>query len=437
MSKPGPLFSYYGSKWTIAPRYPAPRYPLIIEPFAGSAGYALRYPSHHVVLVDAYPKIAELWQYLTSTSVERIRALPDAFDLKVPLLDPERTLMGFWAAKASPTPRIAESPWATKYPGSLWWGPRVKNRLAMQVPQIRHWSALCGDYSVLDNIEATWFIDPPYVHHGGKYVHGPAAIDYDELREWVLTRKGQVIVCEGHGATWLPFRPFSPGRLPTGAVDGVSPTEMIWYRESHRRPGVHSDPMPRRALPAQSAESQDDDMAARKNLTTTGKLPLHARVAQVMGDRTMSLADIIAALVAARQVPVDVDSVKLRAQISVLLITQKRPMLQNGTEVLGKDGKPVMMPVFARVERGVYKVASPSAPIHLPAAGARGGSRVGMKYKKRVKASETTSLDEQPIFTDSSLRAAVREELRRNVEQIVDAELPAIVRQVLRMRLKT
>jgi len=39
-----PFWRYYGGKWRAAPRYPAPRHDLIIEPFAGAAGYAMRYP---------------------------------------------------------------------------------------------------------------------------------------------------------------------------------------------------------------------------------------------------------------------------------------------------------------------------------------------------------------------------------------------------------
>jgi hypothetical protein len=38
-----PFFSFFGSKWRVAPHYPAPERDLIIEPFAGSAGYSLRH----------------------------------------------------------------------------------------------------------------------------------------------------------------------------------------------------------------------------------------------------------------------------------------------------------------------------------------------------------------------------------------------------------
>lgn len=60
----GPLFSYFGSKWTIATSYPAPMHRTIVEPFAGSAGYALRYASREVILVERDPVVASVWRFL-------------------------------------------------------------------------------------------------------------------------------------------------------------------------------------------------------------------------------------------------------------------------------------------------------------------------------------------------------------------------------------
>ena len=50
------FFSYFGGKWRAAPHYPAPTEPHIIEPFAGAAGYAMRYPERKVTLIDADPR---------------------------------------------------------------------------------------------------------------------------------------------------------------------------------------------------------------------------------------------------------------------------------------------------------------------------------------------------------------------------------------------
>ncbi len=61
-----PFFSFYGSKWRDAPRH-YPAYSSIIEPFAGSAGYALRYADLQVTLCDADPVIVGVWSYLINS----------------------------------------------------------------------------------------------------------------------------------------------------------------------------------------------------------------------------------------------------------------------------------------------------------------------------------------------------------------------------------
>ena len=68
-----PFFGYYGGKWRDAAKhYPPPKYQLIVEPFAGSAGYALRYHEHEVVLCERDPVIAAVWEYLISVEPEEI-----------------------------------------------------------------------------------------------------------------------------------------------------------------------------------------------------------------------------------------------------------------------------------------------------------------------------------------------------------------------------
>jgi hypothetical protein len=68
-----PFFSFFGSKWHVANYYPAPTHSIIIEPFAGSAGYSLRYPEHQVRLYDADPIICGLRNYLIRVTAEEIR----------------------------------------------------------------------------------------------------------------------------------------------------------------------------------------------------------------------------------------------------------------------------------------------------------------------------------------------------------------------------
>lgn len=46
------MWSYYGSKSKVIRHYPAPQFGKVIEPFAGTAQYALRYFDRDVLIVD-------------------------------------------------------------------------------------------------------------------------------------------------------------------------------------------------------------------------------------------------------------------------------------------------------------------------------------------------------------------------------------------------
>jgi len=228
-----PFFGYFGSKWKLASKYPEPMYRTIIEPFAGSAGYALYHHfGHDVILCDANETVADMWDMLIHSDPSVIESIPDDPRADVShLTETQRALMGFWFAKAPVAPRKTISPWAEKYPGSSWWGRKIKDRIIEQMPYISTWSIVKGDYRELDNIEATWYIDPPYQHHGNMYPKGAKGFDFKALGEWCQSRKGQIIVCEGEGADWLPFRPFHDGKRSTGQNSGVGPSEVIWTNE--------------------------------------------------------------------------------------------------------------------------------------------------------------------------------------------------------------
>lgn len=212
-----PLFKYFGAKHRIAAKYPPPEHSIIVEPFAGSAAYATLHHDRDVILVEKDPTIAGLWRYLIRASASEIGRLPllrggqTVDDLR--RLPPEaRSLIGFWLRTGSPTPRTKPSSWA-KNPeyADRFWGPEVRERVAASVELIRHWRVIEGDYSKAPEVEASWFIDPPYQRSGDAYEHGPAGIDYRELARWVHGRKGLSIVCEQEGARWLPFRHFADG----------------------------------------------------------------------------------------------------------------------------------------------------------------------------------------------------------------------------------
>jgi site-specific DNA-adenine methylase len=230
-----PFFGFYGGKWRDAIKhYPAPEHDTIVEPFAGSAGYSLRYPSRKVVLCEKDPVIAGLWEYLIGVSSEEIRELPDVGrdqtidDLSV--CEEAKWLIGFWLNRGTSRPRRSPSAWMRDgvRPGSFW-GARVRETVATQVDAIRHWQIYNCSYEECPvDFAATWFIDPPYEGVGHHYKFGSTGIDYAELAGWCRSRSGQVIVCENDGATWLPFAKIAD--VKTTRSDRRS-VEVSWHNE--------------------------------------------------------------------------------------------------------------------------------------------------------------------------------------------------------------
>jgi site-specific DNA-adenine methylase len=214
-----PFFTFYGGKFRAAPRYPAPQHWRIIEPFAGSAGYSIRHPGASVWINDIDPVVTGTWLYLVSVSAEEILQLPDlepgqTTDDLGHLPQEARWLIGWWLNKGSATPKKRASTFMLKHPaGAPYWGAGIRERIARQLPQIRHWTVTEKDYRDLPDTEATWFIDPPYSAGGQHYRHGHRGVDYGALAEWTLARQGQIVACEADTASWLPFQPLM-------AIDG-------------------------------------------------------------------------------------------------------------------------------------------------------------------------------------------------------------------------
>ena len=103
----------------------------------------------------------------------------------------------------------------------------AKPAMAELVPFVKNWTIIEGDYTDAPDIEATWFIDPPYQGPPGTgYRHGSDSIDYQDLGRWCESRTGQVIVCEGGGADWLPFEPLVAGV----GVAGKRNIEQVYLR---------------------------------------------------------------------------------------------------------------------------------------------------------------------------------------------------------------
>lgn len=202
------MFSYYGAKTRIAHLYPKPANDLIIEPFAGSARYALKYFERNVILIDKFSQIVEVWKYLQNASEKDILSLPDVFtgeslngEKFKTLSRAEKLLIGFQIARGN----YCAVNKAQKF--NSWKNDKIK--IARQLFKIRHWKIQLGDYFEAPNVKATWFIDPPYLNGGVKYKYGSDILDFETLKTWINAREGQTIVCENAASTWMDFKPLA------------------------------------------------------------------------------------------------------------------------------------------------------------------------------------------------------------------------------------
>lgn len=233
-----PMFKFFGSKWRASARHapPLPGAP-IIEPFAGSAGYSLRYGADRdVVLVERDPVVASIWRYLIDASPSEVLDLPDlpaggsVEDLDVP--DPVKALVGFWLNSGTATPRKTAASWSRMFAEKDQvggWSHATRARIAAQVPFIRKWAILERSWEDLPNPRATWFVDPPYAGAVGRhYACGSDGIDFEALAAFCRSRRGLVIACEQEGAKWLPFEPFE---LARGSFGSRVSSEVLWTQE--------------------------------------------------------------------------------------------------------------------------------------------------------------------------------------------------------------
>lgn len=213
------MWSYYGSKTNIANEYPHPMFDTLFECCAGAAKYGLEHFEKEVILYDKYEVIFKIWDWLINHATESdILNLPlikrgqtlNDFTLS----EPEKLLMGFIIAKGGQSPRITPSPNATiNRPNTI--NYQLKN-ISGQLYKIKHWKVVHGSYEDIPNIEATYFMDPPYQFGGHVYIEGNKNIDFPGLANWCKTRLGQIIVCENMKADWLPFLPMQSQRTSHG-----------------------------------------------------------------------------------------------------------------------------------------------------------------------------------------------------------------------------
>ena len=174
----------------------------------------------NIILFEKDKKVANIWDwFINEASVEEIKKLPD---LQVGEKSSEflhivhaATKMAFHFKTIKVTPILSRN-WEIS-----------KRVFAANLYKIKHWKIINSDYSEAPDIMATWFIDPPYKGESGMgYRYSSKLIDYEQLSKWILHRQGEVIVCEGQYADYLPFKPL----LDLKGIAGKISKEVIFYR---------------------------------------------------------------------------------------------------------------------------------------------------------------------------------------------------------------
>jgi hypothetical protein len=216
------MWNYYGSKSIIVDLYPPPKYGKIIEPFAGSARYSLKYWDRDVLLVDKYEVVIKVWKWLQQCSKNDVIGLPDLKKGELisdyNLCEGAAMFLGFLAGVSCTSPRNKMSMFAAEQNGKK----NKLKRIADNLDKIKHWEIRHGSYDDIENQNATWFIDPPYQFGGHAYVEN--VIDFKLLATWIKTRHGHIIACENTKADWMNFKPMV--RMRGGNTEYT--TEAIW-----------------------------------------------------------------------------------------------------------------------------------------------------------------------------------------------------------------
>lgn len=178
-------------------------------------------------MYDKYDVIVNLWKYLTQAKENDILKLPEpnpgqnVNDFNFLSVE-EKHLIGFHINQGSASPKLTRSPVGNF--GKGW--DKKKIKIASNLHKIRHWKVELKDFKDIDNIESTYYVDPPYQFGGVYYRFNNTKIDYNFLAEWCKTRLGQTIVCENSKANWLPFR-----FLKEFSGQMHKTTEVIWTND--------------------------------------------------------------------------------------------------------------------------------------------------------------------------------------------------------------
>ena len=240
----GPLFKWFGSKWQAAKHYPPPQNDVVVEAFAGSAGYGLRHYTKTVVVAEADPNIFALWSWLVNTATEAdIRSIPisipEGTDIRGMGLSPgQALLLKCWQRTNNVGNCWTISPWGNK-PGQ--WTANTRARVAAEFHEIKHWKVVPDGLALLRagaNIrEVTWFIDPPYQYN---YKYFGWDFPYPDLAQLIHELRGEAIVCEavdpklGDKPQWLPFTDFRSTVTSRRKADQSHHSRELMYHHTGR-----------------------------------------------------------------------------------------------------------------------------------------------------------------------------------------------------------
>jgi hypothetical protein len=189
--------------------------------------------AQRVILVEKDPRVCEIWHQLLSMDVDEL------LDYPIPKAG-ERTsdFLLMTSACSNRIARTQEMTVTSRMPVVL---KRMFKQIASVLPHVKGRVEIVeGDYTKAPDIEATWFIDPPY-HVNGRaqsrgmgYAEGcnSASLDYEALAGWCRSRRGQKIVCEQAGADWLPFEHLRWARDSIGNTAA----EAVWLDPASRDP---------------------------------------------------------------------------------------------------------------------------------------------------------------------------------------------------------
>lgn len=230
-----PFFGYFGSKYRLIKndRYDAALYNTVIEPFCGSASYALRYYDRNVILYDLNPIIAGMWSYLIHVKESEFLSLPvpelGSYLDDLHICQEAKWLIGFNVRSSVSDTINHVQGWGNSL--KTWSKERIQG-LASQLQYIRHWKVYQKSYTAIpiSVLKATWFVDPPYQVQGKHYQCSSKHIDFQQLGDWCKSLKSQVMVCENEGADWLPFQILCQQKGHYRKT-----TEVIWRNQSHQR----------------------------------------------------------------------------------------------------------------------------------------------------------------------------------------------------------